>query len=184
MDLPTTIETFKERLKEEHIHFKIPDFKEGILYIRNPANDTYILGIETYNYQDRFCERDDSTNIYRVYSENLEACLDRNIFRDNGRLRYSRITDTVHLTDEDLHKKERYKLAEYFFMKKSVENCCACMEPNTVLTLCGHNLCRYCAKGLGRKFKCPICRRKLNGCTCDVNNEDHEDYDMEEDEDL
>lgn len=184
MNLDTAVEIFTERLDEEHISLNIDEFRLTDIVIKKLSDADYNCRIETYNYHTPGCG--ESNRVVLFYVEDCDP-IDLlhdvyEIFNTDGKLKYSRITDNVYTSDEELKKEEDYKLAEYFFMRKVVENCSVCMEPNTVKTSCNHNLCRYCAKLLGNKFRCPVCRGKLSKCACAGGGEF--DADMEEDEDL
>jgi hypothetical protein len=184
MDFTTAIDVLSERIEEENIVMNIPEFKLSELLLKKLATNDYICKFQTYNYQiTSNCGERAQISIYNIDECEGYELLSRvyKVFKDDGSLRYSRIVDTLFCSDEEMEKEEEYKYALCFFSRKPVENCSVCMEPNMVLTSCNHNLCRYCAKKLGKKFKCPVCRVKL---TCCVFNDDEFDTDMEEDEDL
>jgi hypothetical protein len=96
---------------------------------------------------------------------------------------YSKIVDT--LIPNDFFKKEEKKtIAKLFIKHDSVEDCCVCMEKNTVMTRCKHNVCRICSHNLIKNSKsehipCPICRK----CITNIHLSDEESNNAYSDED-
>ena len=88
---------------------------------------------------------------------------------------YSRILDSLVL--KELQEKEEKKvIAKMFIKHDKVEDCCVCMELNTIITKCGHNLCRPCLSKMYKNNKhvnCPLCRK----CLCPSCQEDDDDDD-------
>ena len=70
-------------------------------------------------------------------------------------------------------------MAKRFIKHDIIEECSVCMEKNTVLTKCGHNLCRIClCKMRGKcgqhRTCCPLCRKCL--CSlCQYEDDDDDD---------
>jgi len=96
---------------------------------------------------------------------------------------YSKIVDNLILKDL-FHKEEKKTIAKLFIKHDVVEECCVCMEKNTVLTKCKHNLCRICLYNLGKNSKsehisCPLCRKYIaSDCNSEVETiGDHSDED-------
>ena len=165
-------------------------------------NEKYSFEYNTYSY--KFNNDDDEIIVdihTRIYEEkilsrvilNQEVLLSKVFQIENGNIiekikeyihyvynltynyNYGRILDS--LVIKALQEKEEKKaLAKIFIKHDTIENCCACMEQNTVLTRCGHNLCRIC---LGKMYKnkkhinCPLCRK----CLCSACEEEDEDDD-------
>lgn len=79
---------------------------------------------------------------------------------------YSKIVDSLLLNDL-FHKEEKKALAKLFIKHDSIEECCVCMEKNTIFTRCKHNLCRICLDKLNKNNKsehlpCPMCRKCIS----------------------
>ena len=94
---------------------------------------------------------------------------------------YSRIIDSL-LPKESFDKEEKKAIAKMFIKHDIIEDCSVCMEKNTVLTRCKHNLCRICLFKITKDNKsqhapCPICRNCINieCCYDDENSYPHSD---------
>lgn len=79
---------------------------------------------------------------------------------------YSKIIDILILNDS-FHKEEKKTIAKLFIKHDGIDDCCVCMEKNTVLTKCMHNLCRVCLFNLDKNSKndhipCPLCRKCIS----------------------
>ena len=97
---------------------------------------------------------------------------------------YSKIVDTL-LPNDVFKKEEKKTIAKLFIKHDSVEDCCVCMEKNTVITRCKHNVCRICLHNLIKNSRtghvpCPMCRKCIaTECFSDgesVQNHSDEDY--------
>jgi hypothetical protein len=88
---------------------------------------------------------------------------------------YSKIRDNL-ILKECFEKEEKLAMAKIFIKHDIIEDCSVCMEKNTVLTRCKHNLCRVCYSKmvkLNPHINCPLCRK----CLCPhCNDEDEEAY--------
>lgn len=96
---------------------------------------------------------------------------------------YSKIVDNLLLKDTQ-NKEEKKTIAKLFIKHDIVDDCCVCLEKNTVLTKCKHNLCRICSYNLYKNSKsehipCPICRK----CITNIHLSDEESINAYSDED-
>ena len=92
---------------------------------------------------------------------------------------YSRIIDSL-LPIDYINKEEKKALARMFIKHDTIDDCCVCMEKNTVLTRCNHNLCRFCSFTITKNAKnkhapCPICRSCINNECCYEHDENYSD---------
>ena len=92
---------------------------------------------------------------------------------------YSRIIYSL-LSKESIDKEEKLALAKMFIKHDIIEDCSVCMEKNTVLTKCKHNLCRICCFKIIKDSKtqhapCPICRNCINIECCYERDENYSD---------
>jgi len=140
-----------------------------------------ILHIFTNNYSDSYIENKDLemeyllTKIRELKEEfSLESVIKESVldvYNLKNNYSYSKILDNVE-PKNDVKLKEQIHLSRMILSHNVLDNCCVCLEPNIVLTLCNHNLCRECHQKITNNKKhpvCPICRMCLN---C----EDYEDY--------
>jgi hypothetical protein len=95
------------------------------------------------------------------------------LFRDDGSLRYSKLTDKVYNDEDEMKHFEKIEKAKLAITKQTENfSCCVCKEPNKIFTVCSHNLCRYCFTKIYMSTKCcedhcsdipcPICRGNIN----------------------
>ena len=85
---------------------------------------------------------------------------------------YSKIKDNL-VSKENFEKEEKLAMAKIFIKHSTIEDCSVCMEKNTTLTRCGHNLCRVCYSKMNKgksHVSCPLCRQ----CLCPECNDDEE----------
>jgi hypothetical protein len=130
-------------------------FKKKISVFINIFTETLITKTYYFN-QD---------NMLDIFCEYIEF-----VYNLKKNYTYSKILDTLILNDKFLN--EEKKIISLTFIKHDIiDDCCVCMDKNTVLTKCGHNLCRVCHskilfEGNIRKkqheLSCPMCRE----CIC------------------
>jgi hypothetical protein len=141
--------------------------------------DNVILQMYTENYNISIIS--DCSPIYMKIEESrfkkgmLKDCLNylNSLFREDGTLRYSKLTDKVYKNEILFTYYEKLEIAKLTITKQK-ENCiCSvCKEFNTVLTSCQHNLCRYCYVKISKTntccedncspILCPICRESIS----------------------
>ena len=105
-------------------------------------------------------------NMLNIFSEVIDY-----IYNIRKQYTYSKLLDTLILNDNFLKEERRIK-SLMFIKDETFDECCVCMEKNTVLTNCGHNLCRSCHSQIlfknkiinnkQHQFSCPMCRQ----CIC------------------
>jgi hypothetical protein len=74
---------------------------------------------------------------------------------------YSSVLDKLVLKSTKT-KTENIHISSLILTHKEIDECCVCYTPNTVLSFCGHNLCRCCYIKISSGdncSQCPICRR-------------------------
>jgi hypothetical protein len=147
----------------------------------NIDNEDDIIKLNIYTDNYNFHNTSDCSPNYTKIEEsfyrkgNLFECLNylNHLFKDDGTIRYSRLTDKVYDTEESLKGSEILEKAKLTITKqKEIFLCSVCKELNRVFTSCGHNLCRYCYLKIYKNTNCcedhcthvlcPICREKIS----------------------
>jgi hypothetical protein len=144
-------------------------------------NDEIIVDIHTRIYEEKILSRVILnqevllSKAFQIENGNVIKKIDEYIhyiYNLTYNYNYSRILDSL-VIKELQEKEEKKAMAKIFIKHDTIENCCACMEQNTVLTRCGHNLCRICLSKMYKNKKhvnCPLCRK----CLCPACEEDDE----------
>ena len=177
----------------EDIHHKYVDvdWKEKCSFEYNTYsykfNDEMIVYINTRIYEEKILSRVILnqevllSRVFQIEGENIFEKIKEYInfiYNLTYNYNYSRILDSL-IIKEFQQKEEKKAIAKIFIKHDTIENCSVCMEQNTVLTRCGHNLCRICLSKMymnKRHVSCPLCRK----CLCPACEE--EDMDDEDDE--
>lgn len=129
-----------------------------------------LLSIEQKDYSSQ-CEDNIDYLYYHCFNfknddeilENIKLILNK-IYNFKYDFCYSKIKNYF-IPKENLENEEKIYLAKKILSHDVIENCSICLEPNTVTTICKHNLCKECYyKIIDKKEhpKCPICRMCLN----------------------
>jgi hypothetical protein len=159
------------------LYFEIPELNLTI-NIENKSDSIY-LSISTENYSMALLSA--CTPIYheivnsKYKKGELKMCLQylSNLFREDGSIKYSKLTDTLFQDDDILDHFNKIEIAKLTITKqKDNFTCSVCKDLNKIFTGCGHNLCRYCYIKMFKNNKCcennctpvlcPICRKSLN----------------------
>ena len=140
-------------LNISNIHILIDAVEIPSFYSENEI--TFIL---TY-----YCDHT-ITEIYKKQFPSLKLAFQslHNSIRNDGSLRYSKITDGIYENDQDMKTAETIQLAKWFLIKYKPE-CTVCYNVNIVMTTCNHNVCRFCFSKMLKinSYLCPICRFSL-----------------------
>jgi len=130
--------------------------------------DRFILNAINYNYaEDENYNHLLHISFLDINEENMDEKLIeflKVIYNLNKDYTYSKITDNLILITEK-NDIENEIFAKMFLKHTEINDCSVCMEKNTVLTNCGHNLCRLCYEKIKKPScctLCPICRNCLN----------------------
>ena len=149
-------------------------------------NDEIIVDIHTRFYVDKIISRVSLNHevllskIFQIESENVTEKIKEYIkylYTLTYNYNYSRILDSLVII-ESQEKEEKKAMAKIFIKHDTIENCSVCLEQNTVLTRCGHNLCRICLCKMYKNKKhvnCPLCRKCL--CPACEEEEDNDEDD-------
>jgi hypothetical protein len=94
---------------------------------------------------------------------------------------YSKITDTIYKTKEEMIEAEKPALDRDFYYKKETEKCCICYDNVGTSLRCKHPICRQCFFKVKKEkcncsVSCPICREKI----FDMEEHDHDSGDDNE----
>jgi hypothetical protein len=139
------------------------------IFVISQDNIHFILQVKNYS-----CKKNPNKIIVQKTFENIEVALKyiHNIFTCEGNLRYSRIVDEIFETEEEMKNGEKIMLAKNTLMNR-INECCVCSESNSILTSCGHNLCRYCFSKMyklekcceehncDKEILCPLCKQHI-----------------------
>ena len=195
IEYDVAIETYTNLILEKFINFNFKYktcFEEHFRNYKHSEDLSYdvwikfyenkiILYVITNNYSESYVDRRDIeeheflySKIYNIDPDEIEKTM-KDIFLFVYNLKYdymySKIIDHIE-SKETIKTKEQIHLSKMLITHNILENCSVCMEPNTVLTTCNHNLCRECHIKITKNKKhpvCPMCRMCL---FC----EDYEDY--------
>jgi hypothetical protein len=181
MDLDTAIKTIIENLSQ--------DFEQGLFYPcfyiqKHFHNGHFVIKKNTQNTSDKKFslmfwthgqEDNDEVIIFNKSAnliEELLLCIYK--ITKNEEIYYCRINDSIYENKEDFEKRSKHTHAK-LFLTNQLEECCVCHEPNSIKTICDHNLCRLCFNKtkqnitcnicgeLEALIKCPVCRHVLVG---------------------
>ena len=141
-----------------------------LLYAKKPDDEYYEMNCRTINYSDPCYNK----LLYhtRFHKDNLIDMINF-LFSFRKKFAYSKIVDKI--VSKDLFETEEKKCIALinFTTEKEVEKCCVCLDYNTVLTMCNHNLCRICYHKIKNEIEddedsdyltykiCPLCRRRI-----------------------
>jgi hypothetical protein len=178
MDIENSLRILEEEFdKKCEIEFDIDNELQCEVYII-PENLMIKMILQVKNYS---CKRKMNKVLINKTFKTTEETLTflHNFFNTDGSIKYSKITDQIYNSDDELIYNNNLEIAKQTLINK-VSECCVCNENNNVLTKCGHNLCRFCFSkmykiekccrdnnhciNIEKKILCPVCKRDIYSC--------------------
>ena len=177
MNLELAINTLYDEMMSENIlifNYELNGLEVEIVLKFFKDNDKIFINTH-YNNDYTYLDNEDAVKIdlkFRTKKEfkkdKLKELLEM-IYELKNTHFYSKILDEI--IDKNSKDELVYK-SKFFLNSKEIEECCVCNEKNTVLTECGHNLCRICyikcavlceceCPTHGKIVYCPLCRKQL-----------------------
>jgi hypothetical protein len=177
MNLQLAIDTLYDELISNEIlifQYELNGLEFEIILRSYKDNDRIFINAQ-YNYDYTDLENEDSVSVDIKFRPKKEFKKDKikellGVIHDLKNTHfYSKILDAI--IDKN-SKDELVCKSKFFLVSKEIEECCVCYEKNTVLTECGHNLCRICyikcavlcdceCPTHAKIVNCPLCKNQL-----------------------